>query len=137
VASVALVCVLAVSLGRLPAGPGRAALTAAAAGVVFGLTAAVTLSLTRLVRAVGPGGALAHWQPWVLVMLGMAGLLLSANAFQAGGLATSLPVMDTGEPAGGGLLGAPVFGEHLAASPAGGLFPPARAPGPRTGATAR
>src|SRR5262249_30812536 len=58
-ASVALVCVLAVSLGRLTTGPGRAALTAAAAGVVFGLTAAVTLSLTRLVRAVGPGGALA------------------------------------------------------------------------------
>ena len=118
-ASVALVCVLALSAGRLASGPARAALTAAAGGVVFGLTAAVTLSLTRLVRAVGPGGTLAHWQPWALLVLGLAGLLLSANAFQAGALAASLPVMDTVEPASGVLLGTLLFGERLAASPAG------------------
>src|SRR5215467_8482807 len=118
-ASVALVCVLAVSAARLANGPARAALTATAAGAVFGLTAAVTLSLTRLVRAVGPGGALAHWQPWALLALGLAGLLLSANAFQAGALAASLPVMDTVEPVCGVLLGTLLFGERLAASPAG------------------
>jgi len=118
-ASVALVCVLALSAGRLTHGPARAALTATAAGAVFGLTAAVTLSLTRLVRAVGAGAALAHWQPWGLVALGLAGLLLSANAFQAGALAASLPVMDTVEPACGVLLGTLLFGERLAASPAG------------------
>src|SRR5215472_13725311 len=101
-ASVALVCVLAVSAGRLANGPARAALTATAAGAVFGLTAAVTLSLTRLVRA-----------------LGLTGLLLSANAFQAGALAASLPVMDTVEPACAVLLGTMLFGERLAASPAG------------------
>src|SRR5438046_938793 len=97
-ASVALACVLALSASRLAGGPARAALTATAAGAVFGLTAAVTLSLSRLVRAVGPGGTLAHWQPWALLALGLAGLLLSANAFQAGALAASLPVMDTVEP---------------------------------------
>jgi hypothetical protein len=118
-ASAALICVLALSVGRLASGPARAGLTATAAGVVFGLSAAVTLSLTRLVRAVGPGGALAHWQPWTLVALGLVGLLLSANAFQAGELAASLPVMDTIEPASGVLLGTLLFGEHLAASPAG------------------
>jgi drug/metabolite transporter (DMT)-like permease len=118
-ASVALVCVLALSAGRLASGPARAALTATAAGVVFGLTAAVTLSLTRLVRAVGPGGALAHWQPWTLLVLGLAGLLLSANAFQGGALAASLPVMDTVEPACAVLLGTMLFGERLAASPGG------------------
>jgi drug/metabolite transporter (DMT)-like permease len=115
-ASVALVCVLAVSAGRLSARP---ALTAAAAGTVFGLTAAVTLSLTRLVRAVGPAGALAHWQPWALLALGTGGLMLSASAFQAGALAASLPVIDTVEPAAGVLLGTLLFGERLAASPAG------------------
>ena len=92
---------------------------AAAAGAVFGLTAAVTLSLSRLVRAVGAGGTLAHWQPWALLALGLAGLLLSANAFQAGALAASLPVMDTVEPVCGVLLGTLLFGERLAASPAG------------------
>jgi hypothetical protein len=118
-ASVALVCVLALSVGKLAGGPARAALTATAAGAVFGLTAAVTLSLTRLVRALGPGATLAHWQPWALLALGLAGLLLSANAFQAGALAASLPVMDTVEPACGVLLGTLLFGERLAASPAG------------------
>ena len=117
--SVAVVCVLALSAGRLAGRPARAALTAIAAGAVFGLTAAVTLSLTRLVRAVGPGAALGHWQPWALLALGLAGLLLSANAFQAGALAASLPVMDTVEPVCGVLLGTLLFGERLATSPAG------------------
>jgi len=119
VTSVAVVCVLALSAGRLAGRPARAALTAIAAGAVFGLTAAVTLSLTRLVRAVGPGAALGHWQPWALLALGLAGLLLSANAFQAGALAASLPVMDTVEPVCGVLLGTLLFGERLATSPAG------------------
>src|SRR6516165_11676489 len=118
-ACVALACVLALSASRLAGGPARAALTATAAGAVFGLTAAVTLSLSRLVRAIGPGGALAHWQPWALLALGLAGLLLSANAFQAGALAASLPVMDTVEPVCGVLLGTLLFGERLATSPAG------------------
>jgi len=118
-AVVGLVCVLALAAGRLATGPVRAALTATAAGAVFGLTAAVTLSLTRLLRAAGPGATLAHWQPWVLLALGTTGLLLSASAFQAGALGASLPVMDTVEPVSGVLLGTLLFGEQLAASPAG------------------
>jgi drug/metabolite transporter (DMT)-like permease len=118
-AVVGLVCALALAMGRLATGPVRAAVTAAAAGAVFGLTAAVTLSLTRLLRGAGPGAALEHWQPWALLVLGTAGLLLSASAFQAGSLAASLPVMDTVEPVSGVLLGTLLFGERLAASPAG------------------
>jgi hypothetical protein len=74
------IAVLALAASRLATGPVRAALTATAAGAVFGLTAAVTLSFTRLLRAVGPGATLAHW----LVALGTAGLLPFASAFQAG-----------------------------------------------------
>ena len=119
---VGLVCVLALTVGRLGTAAVRAALLATAAGVVFGLTAAVTLSFTRLVRAEGLGASLAHWQPWALLALGLAGLLLSASAFQAGALAASLPIMDTVEPASGVLLGTLLFGEHLAASPAGAVL---------------
>jgi drug/metabolite transporter (DMT)-like permease len=130
-AAVTLICGVAVNAarlaragsapgpGRVSAGAARAVLMAAAAGAVFGLTAAVTLSLTRLLRAAGPGATLAHWQPWALLALGTAGLLLSASAFQAGPLAASLPVMDTVEPVAGVLLGTLLFGERLAASPAG------------------
>ena len=118
-AVVGLAGALALTAGRLAAGPVRAALTAIAAGAVFGLTAAVTLSFTRLLRAIGPGATLAHWQPWALLALGAAGLLLSASAFQAGALAASLPLMDTVEPVSGVLLGTLLFGERLATSPAG------------------
>jgi drug/metabolite transporter (DMT)-like permease len=118
-AAVGLVSAVALAVGRLAAGPVRAALTATAAGAVFGLTAAVTLSLTRLLRAAGPGATVAHWQLWALLALGTAGLLLSAGAYQAGALGASLPVMDTVEPVSGVLLGTLLFGEQLAASPAG------------------
>jgi drug/metabolite transporter (DMT)-like permease len=117
--AVAFVCALAVTVGRLGGGTVRAAPLATAAGAVFGLTAAVTLSLTRMLRAGSAGAALGHWQLWALLALGTIGLLLSASAFQAGALAASLPIMDTVEPATGVLIGTLVFGEHLAASPAG------------------
>ena len=83
------------------------------------LSVPVTLSLTRLLRAAGPGATLARWQPWALLVLGTAGLLLSASAFQAGALSASLPVMDTVEPVSGVLLGTLLFGERLAGSAAG------------------
>jgi hypothetical protein len=41
------------------------------------------------------------------------------GAFQAGALGASLPIIDTVEPVAGVLIGTVVFGEHLAASPAG------------------
>ena len=116
--TVALISVLAVTLSRREDGHARTGLTAAAAGVVFGLTAAVTLSFTRLLRAEGLTASLAHWQPWALLTLGLGGLLLSASAFQGGALASSLPIIDTVEPASGVLIGILIFGERLAAAPA-------------------
>jgi drug/metabolite transporter (DMT)-like permease len=118
-AAVALVSAAAITAGMTSRGPARPALLAVAAGTVFGLTAAVTLSLTRLLRHGSPGSVLGHWQPWVVMALGAAGLLLSMTAFQAGPLSASLPVVDTVEPVSAVLIGTAVFGEHLAASPAG------------------
>jgi drug/metabolite transporter (DMT)-like permease len=115
--AVALICVAVTALGRRLRS--RAVTTAVAAGLIYGLTAAVTLSLTRLARAEGPWRALAHWQPWALAGLGLAGLALTMGAFQAGALGASLPVIDTVEPLCAVLLGTVIFGERLAASPAG------------------
>ncbi len=95
----------------------RASLLSLAAGVIFGMTAAVTLSLTRLVRFGDATSVLAHWQPWVLLALGATGLLISASAYKAGPLRSSLPIMDTVEPISGVLIGTIVFGESLATSP--------------------
>lgn len=123
-AAVAVVCLLVTAGGRRLRPGSRAVTTAVAAGVIYGMTAAVTLSLTRLVRAGGPWfgepwRALAHWQPWALAGLGLAGLALTMGAFQAGALGASLPVIDTVEPVSGVLIGTFVFGESLAATPAG------------------
>jgi drug/metabolite transporter (DMT)-like permease len=96
----------------------RSALLAIAAGVTFGMTAAVTLSLTRIVRFGDGTTILAHWQPWALLALGATGLLLSATAYKAGALRASLPIMDTVEPVSAVLVGTVVFGERLATSPA-------------------
>ncbi|HSR84532.1 MAG TPA: DMT family transporter [Streptosporangiaceae bacterium] len=115
--AVVLIGTAAVAAAVVGRGATRASLLAIAAGVVFGMTAAVTLSLTRMVRS-GEGAAiLARWQLWALLALGITGLLLSATAYKAGALRASLPIMDTVEPVSGVLIGAVVFGERLASSP--------------------
>jgi drug/metabolite transporter (DMT)-like permease len=116
--AVALVCAAAVAVSKTSGQTLRAGTLAAAAGVTFGLTAAVTLSFARLLRHVGLPTSLGHWQPWALISLGLAGLLLSQSAYQAGALAVSLPIIDTLEPISGVVIGTAIFGEHLADSPA-------------------
>jgi hypothetical protein len=110
---------MAVGLGRVTGRSTRAGLLAAAAGVVFGLTAAVTASFVRSLRQEGVDSILAHWQPWALITLGIAGIALSTGAFQASTLSASLPIIDTVEPVSGVVIGAFLFDERLAASPAG------------------
>jgi drug/metabolite transporter (DMT)-like permease len=117
--AVALVSAAAITAAMFSRGAARPALLAVATGTVFGLTAAVTLSLTRLLRRESLDSVLWHWQPWAVAVLGAAGLLLSMTAFQAGPLSASLPVMDTVEPVSAVLIGTVVFGERLAAAPAG------------------
>jgi drug/metabolite transporter (DMT)-like permease len=118
-AAVALVAGAAVTAAKATHGPARAGLLALASGAVFGLSAALTLSVTRVLGTVRIGHVLGHWQLWALVALGTVGLLLSASAFQAGTLSASLPVIDTAEPVSAVLLGTFLFDERLAASPAG------------------
>jgi drug/metabolite transporter (DMT)-like permease len=115
--AVALAGMAAVAIGLSGRDAVRAGALAVAAGLTFGLTAAVTLSATRLLRDVGPAAVLAHWQPWVLIVLGLAGLLLSQSAYQAGQLTASLPIIDTLEPISAVVLGAVIFHERLASSP--------------------
>ena len=115
-AAVALVCATAVAAGRRRQAAIRARLLAAAAGVTFGLTAAVTLSASRLFRHVPAAQFPGHWQPWALIALGLTGLLLAQTAFQAAPLTASLPVIATLEPISGVLIGTVVFHERLAAS---------------------
>jgi drug/metabolite transporter (DMT)-like permease len=114
--AVAVITGLTVAAGRITGKAARARLLAGAAGVVFGLTAAVTASFARSLRQDGIGSLLSHWEPWVLIWLGITGILLSTGAFQAGALSSSLPIIDTVEPVSGVLIGAVIFDERLASS---------------------
>ena len=117
-AAVALIAGAAAAAAVVGRRATRASLLSIAAGVVFGMTAAVTLSMTRLIRFGDVGTAFTHWQPWAVLVLGITGLLISASAYKAGSLRASLPIMDTVEPVSGVLIGTVVFGERLATSPA-------------------
>jgi hypothetical protein len=104
-----------VSAGLRSSGRVRAAAYAAAAGLVFALLDALTNSAAGLFRNRGLE-ALGHWEPYALLLVGGAGLLLAQSAFHAGSLAISLPLIDTIEPIGAVLIGAVAFQERLATS---------------------
>lgn len=115
--AVVLAGAIAVAAGHRRQAATRARLFAAAAGVTFGLTAAVTLSAARLFRDAPAAEFLGHWQPWALMTLGLTGLLLAQTAFRAAPLTASLPVIATLEPIAGVVIGTVVFRERLATSP--------------------
>ncbi|MCH0558226.1 DMT family transporter [Streptomyces sp. MUM 16J] len=104
-----------VSAGLRTAGRVRAGAYAGAAGLLFALLDALTNSAAGLFRNHGVT-ALGHWEPYALLFVGAAGLLLAQSSFQAGSLAVSLPLIDTIEPIGAVLIGAAVFHERLATS---------------------
>lgn len=103
---------LVVAAGRR-SGPRRAALLAAAAGVDYGLTAALTKATAHLLsRGVGP--VVTHWQPYVLVVAGVIGMVIAQSAFQAGPLDASLPTLTVVDPVVSIAIGAAAFGEVIA-----------------------
>ena len=115
-----LVIVVLLAAGLLAAGVRaptnlRTGLYAAAAGLLFALLDALTKGAAGQFRDVG-AAALAHWEPYALIVVGVSGLLLVQSAYQAGPLAISLPVIDTVEPVGSVWMGAAVFSEPLATS---------------------
>ena len=94
----------------------RAVLLAAAAGIVYGAAAALTKTAAHLLgRGIGP--LVTHWQPYVLVVFGVAGMVLSQSAFQAGRLDFSLPTMTVVDPIVSIAIGAFVFNEAISARP--------------------
>ncbi|GAA2933504.1 DMT family transporter [Streptomyces argenteolus] len=114
-AVVAGLVALLTAVGASRRGPVRPASYAVAAAVMLALFDGLTKSTADRVRTDG-FGALFHWELYALMAVGVLGLVLSQSAFQAGSLAISLPIIDTLEPIGAGVIGVAVFGEQLALS---------------------
>lgn len=90
----------------------RAGLLAGAAGLVYGLTAALTKSVAHLL-SIGIGHLLASWELYVLVGAGVVGMVLAQSAFQAGPLDASLPVLTVVDPVVSIIIGAVAFSEGI------------------------
>lgn len=104
--------VLVAMAGRGP-GTRRAVMLAAATGLAYGLTAALTKSTANLL-AQGIVPLVTHWQTYALIVVGGAGLLTAQSAFQAGPLRASLPILTVLDPVVSIMIGALAFGEGVA-----------------------
>jgi hypothetical protein len=96
-------------------GKARVIWLAVAAGSVFGVLSALTKATVDVVAMRGVG-ALGTWEPWALLLCGIAGALLGQSAYSSGALSLSLPVLDTLSPIVAVVIAATVFDEKLASS---------------------
>jgi hypothetical protein len=115
-AVITALAVLSASVGLRSRGTARVIWLAVATAVLYALVNAVTKSSIGLLMHQGTG-VLATWEPYTLMAAGILSGLFGQSAFNAGPLSLSLPVIDTVEPVSSVILGAAVFGEHLARSP--------------------
>ncbi len=90
----------------------RAVLLSGVAGISYGVSAALTKTCAHLLTR-GIPVLLTHWQPYVLIIIGVGGMVVSQSAFQAGTLDASLPTMTVVDPIVSILIGAVAFGESL------------------------
>lgn len=103
---------VSVLVGLWIRGPARASLFALAGATVLGLQSALfSATITLLGQSVA--GTFTAWQPYVLIVASLLGGFLVQNAYQAGPLAASMPVMDAALPLSGIALGVGLFGEHV------------------------
>ncbi len=89
------------------------ALLGTAAGVGYGVVAALLKQSTALARS-GIGHLLSDWPVYAFILIGAVALVLTQMAYRAGPLAHSMPALTITDPAVSVFLGALAFHERLA-----------------------
>lgn len=112
----ALIVAIALVGLRWPHGH-RPALLGTAAGVGYGLVAALIKEATALYHA-GFLHMLSDWPLYALIAVGGAAIGLTQMAYRAGPLAKSMPALTVTDPAASVALGVLAFQERLASDPA-------------------
>lgn len=103
----------AATIAAMRGGPmKRAVMLGVGAGMLFGVASVLTKSVTAQLGA-NALQVFAHWELWMLLVVGFAALLLLSSAYQAGDLRSALPAVSLGEPIIGVLLGIMLFHERL------------------------
>jgi drug/metabolite transporter (DMT)-like permease len=116
-AGIGLMAYALIQTGRRRRGEQRAMLTGIAAGLVFGISDALTRRTMQLLGAHGLAALFTTWPAYCLVAAGFVGILLLESSFNAGPLRTSLPGIAAAEPVSGIVLGMVVFADPVFVSP--------------------
>jgi drug/metabolite transporter (DMT)-like permease len=91
----------------------RAAWFGVAGGIAFAVTAAFLKVSSSYVRVAGISHLFVHWQPYCVAIAGLAGLLISQHALQAGPIAASQSALLIVNPVSSILMGVLLFGDRL------------------------
>jgi drug/metabolite transporter (DMT)-like permease len=110
--AIAVIVGVSVLLGRLLRGPVRASLFALAGATVLGLQSGIFAATIALLRQ-GLGQTFTSWEPYALIVVSFLGMFLVENAYHAGPLAASMPVMDAALPLVSISIGVALFGEQI------------------------
>jgi drug/metabolite transporter (DMT)-like permease len=112
-AGIAVIAYVCIHAGHRRSGPTRATLTGVGAGLVFGISDALTRRSVQILDAHSFHGLVTNWAPYCLVAAALIANWLMQNAFNAAPLHSSLPAITASEPLAGILLGIVVFGDTI------------------------
>lgn len=117
-AAIGLVAYGLVQVGRRRPDGQRATLTGMGAGLIFGISDALTRRTVQILDSHPVLVLFTSWPAYCLVATGFVGMLVMQSSFNAGPLHASLPAITAAEPVSGILLGVVVFGDTVSISPA-------------------
>ena len=106
------ICAGLLVLGRHGTPTRVAAVYGSVAGILFGLSAALTKPTVELLHE-GVGVMLSHWQCYALAVAGVLGFILQQVSLGTGRLAPSVATVSVVNPIVGVLLGVAIFDERF------------------------
>jgi drug/metabolite transporter (DMT)-like permease len=106
------ICAGLLVLGRHGTPTKVAAVYGTIAGILFGLSAALTKQTIELLHE-GVGVMLSHWQCYALAVAGVLGFVLQQVSLGTGRLAPSVATVSVANPVVGVVLGIAIFDERL------------------------
>jgi drug/metabolite transporter (DMT)-like permease len=112
IAVLALVCAALLMFGGRRGLTAKAAVYGTVAGVLFGLSSALTKPTLELLHA-GVEEMLSHWEPYALAVAGVFGFVLQQVSLGTGRLAPSVATVSVANPVVGILLGVVLLDERL------------------------
>ena len=112
IAVLAVVCAGLLLYGGRGGLAAKAAGYGAAAGILFGLSAALTKPTLEFLHA-GVDELLSHWEPYALAVAGILGFVLQQVSLGTGRLAASVATVSVANPVVGILLGVILLDERL------------------------